>query len=362
MSMTAPSAVVVLAAGEGTRMRSETPKVLHPVCGRPMLGHVLAAGRELAPELLIVVIGHARRQVADYLRRHEPDATVVVQHRQGGTGHAVRMVFEQLAVPPGTVIVTYADTPLLRGATLRGLAAAHERAGAAVTALTARVADPSGYGRILRDTAGSFAGIVEEADATAAQREISEINTGMYAADSGLLADAVKRLSSGNAKGEEYLTDIVAILRGDGHVVATAECADPAEVLGVNDQVQLARARYELNGRLLRGFMLAGATVTDPASTWIDVGVVLAPGARVEPATQLEGQTTVAAGATVGPGCLLRDTTVGEGARVVHSVCESAVIGAGAVVGPFAHLAGTFVADGATLAAGSRSRREGLVQ
>jgi bifunctional UDP-N-acetylglucosamine pyrophosphorylase/glucosamine-1-phosphate N-acetyltransferase len=162
----------------------------------------------------------------------------------------------------------------------------------------------------------------------------------MYAFDGDLLADTVKRVPTDNAKGEEYLTDVVSILRGDGYPVATVTCDDHEEVLGVNDQAQLAWARRVLNERLLEAWMSSGVTIVDPASTWIDVGVVLEPGVHIDPNTQLEGSTTVATRARVGPGCLLRDTTVADGATVVNSVCESAVIGAGVTVGPFAHLSG----------------------
>jgi bifunctional UDP-N-acetylglucosamine pyrophosphorylase/glucosamine-1-phosphate N-acetyltransferase len=340
VSVSGPAAVIILAAGEGTRMKNQTPKVLNQVCGRSMLGHVLAASRELAPGRLIVVTGHGRDEVTAHLAEYAADAEIVVQDRRGGTGHAVRTVIEALGLIHGTVVVTYADTPLLRGRTLGELVAAHQSHGAAVTVLTAMLDQPKGYGRIIRDDSGAFTGIVEEADASDEQRAIGEINSGMYAFDGDLLADTVKRVPTDNAKGEEYLTDVVSILRGDGYPVATAACADAQEVLGVNDQAQLAWARRVLNERLLGDWMKSGVTIVDPASTWVDVGVVLEPGVHVGPNTQLEGRTTVAARARIGPGCLLRDTTVADGATVVNSVCESAVIGAGVTVGPFAHLSG----------------------
>ena len=340
MSLSGPAAVIILAAGEGTRMKNQTPKVLNQVCGRSMLGHVLAAARELEPDRLIVVTGHGRSQVTAHLAEHVADAEIVVQDRRGGTGHAVRTVIEAVGLIHGTVVVTYADTPLLRGRTLGELVTAHQSHGAAVTVLTARLDEPQGYGRIIRDADGAFTEIVEEADASPEQRAITEINSGMYAFDGDLLADTVKRVPTDNAKGEEYLTDVVSILRGDGYPVATVSCADPQEVLGVNDQAQLAWARRVLNERLLGGWMSAGVTIVDPATTWIDVGVQLEPGVHIGPSTQLEGSTTVKAGARVGPGCLLRDTAVSGGATVVNSVCESAVVGAGVTVGPFAHLSG----------------------
>jgi bifunctional UDP-N-acetylglucosamine pyrophosphorylase / glucosamine-1-phosphate N-acetyltransferase len=340
VSVSGPAAVIILAAGEGTRMKSQTPKVLNEVCGRTMLGHVVAAARYLNPGRLIVVVGDAQGQVADYLASEAPEAEIVVQDRRGGTGHAVRTVIEAVGLIHGVVVVTYADTPLLRGRTLEGLVEAHRSHGAAVTVLTATLADPTGYGRIIRDPSAAFTGIVEQADASPEQRAITEINSGMYAFDGDLLADTVKRVPTDNAKGEEYLTDVVSILRGDGYPVATAACEDAEEVLGVNDQAQLAWARRTLNERLLADWMRSGVTVVDPASTWVDVGVRLDPGAHIGPTTQLEGTTTVAAGARVGPGCLLRDTSVAEGAAVVNSVCESAVVGPGITVGPFAHLSG----------------------
>src|SRR6267378_5629775 len=216
VSQPRPVAVIVLAAGEGTRMRSRIPKVLHSLCGRSMLGHALAAAAGLGPQRLVVVAGHGRDQVGVEAARYAPDVRVVVQDRLGGTGHAVRMVTEALGDLPGTVVVSYADMPLLRTQTLAALVREHAAAGNAVTVLTARVPDPSGYGRIIRDDGGSLAEIVEDADATAAQRAVDEINSGCYAFDGALLADAVKRVATGNAQGQEYLTDVVGILRGDG--------------------------------------------------------------------------------------------------------------------------------------------------
>jgi bifunctional UDP-N-acetylglucosamine pyrophosphorylase / glucosamine-1-phosphate N-acetyltransferase len=333
-----PAAVIVLAAGQGTRMKSGTPKVLHTICGETMLGLVLATAREVDPERLIVVVGHGRRQVTEFLARHAPDTTAVVQHRQGGTGHAVRTAIEAVGLDHGTIVVTYADAPLLRGDTLAALIREHGAQDAAATALTARLADPTGYGRIIRDDSGAFVKIIEEVDATPEQRAIEEINSGVYAFEADLLGDVIKRVPTDNAKGEEYLTDVVAILRAESHPVASVLLEDPDEVLGVNDRVQLARARRILNTRLVEGWMRAGVTIVDPRTTWIDTGVTLAADVEIGPDTQLEGSTTIAGGARIGPACLLRDTTVGAGATVTHAVCRSAEIGAGATVGPFAYL------------------------
>ncbi|MFI0351453.1 bifunctional UDP-N-acetylglucosamine diphosphorylase/glucosamine-1-phosphate N-acetyltransferase GlmU [Actinomadura sp. 9N407] len=347
MSASRPAAVVVLAAGEGTRMKSRTSKVLHELCGRAMLGHVLAAGRALDPERLVVIVGHRREQVISYLADQVPAAEPVVQERQGGTGHAVRMALEQVwggdrGELTGTVVVTNGDHPLLRGETLAELVRVHEDEGNAVTVLTTEMPDATGYGRILREEnpagAGAVTAIVEHKDATEAQRAVREINVGMYAFDGALLADALKRVTTDNAKGEEYLTDVVAILRGDGHRAGAHLAPDWVETQGVNDKVQLAQARRQLNDRILEAHMRAGVTIVDPATTWIDVDVTAEQDAVVHPGTQLHGRTHLGEGAEVGPGCTLTDTRVGADARVINAVCVEAEIGPEASVGPYAYL------------------------
>ncbi len=337
MSESRPAAVIILAAGEGRRMKSRTPKVLHSLCGRTMLGHVLAAVSELDPEELVVVAGHGRQQVSEEAGRQAPRARVVVQEEQLGTGHAVRMVTEALGVPHGTVVVTYADMPLLRGQTLRELAGRHSAAGNAVTVLTAR-GDAAGYGRIVRDAGGGFVRIVEESDATPAELAIDEYNSGCYAFDGELLADAIKRLTTDNNQNQEYLTDVLEILREAGHTIGTVLAADVAEIKGINDRVQLAAARRVLNDRILDRCMRGGVTITDPASTWVDITVAIGQDAEIRPQTQLQGRTAIGAGARVGPGCTLEDTVVGEDATVLYAVCRQAEIGPGATVGPFAYL------------------------
>jgi bifunctional UDP-N-acetylglucosamine pyrophosphorylase/glucosamine-1-phosphate N-acetyltransferase len=366
VSESRPAAIIVLAAGEGTRMKSRIPKVLHALCGRSMLGHALTAASELDPQHLVVVVGHGRDEVSAEAVKYAPAVSVVVQERQGGTGHAVRVVTEALGEMPGIVVVTYGDMPLLQAQTLSALVDEHAAAGNAVTVLTARVDDPAGYGRIIRDEAGGLAAIVEEADATAEQRAVTEINSGCYAFDGMLLAGAVKRVDTSNAQGQEYLTDVVAILRGDGYPAGTVQAADPAEIQGVNDRVHLAQARHAYNTRLLEAWMRAGVTITDPAATWIDVGVTLAPDVEILPGTHLEGSTAVGSGARIGPGCVLRDTSVGEDATVIYAVCDSAEIGARADIGPFtrmrpgtrigpaAHIGSYVELKNATVGAGSK--------
>jgi bifunctional UDP-N-acetylglucosamine pyrophosphorylase/glucosamine-1-phosphate N-acetyltransferase len=340
VSANRPAAVVVLAAGEGPRMTSATPKVLHDICGRSLVGHVLAAAGELEPENLVVVVGHAREQVTEHLTRVDPGVRTAVQVEQKGTGHAVRMALQELGGSvEGTVVVVCGDTPLLTGETLRRLAATHAEDGNAVTVLTAEVPDATGYGRIVRDDAtGAVTAIVEHKDADEGQRAIREINSGVFAFDGSLLADALKKVRTDNSQGEEYLTDVLGILRAAGHRVGASVAGDHREIAGINNRVQLAEARRTLNDRLLTDAMLAGVTVVDPATTWVDVTVTFERDAIVQPGTQLLGSTHLEEGAEVGPNTRLKDTRVGAGARVDNTVADGAVVGPQASVGPFAYL------------------------
>ena len=336
------AAVVVLAAGEGSRMRSATPKVLHPLCGRPMLGHVLDTAAALEPEHLLVVVGHAREQVAAAAAELAPSAEAVVQAEQNGTGHAVRIALQHLAEQhgelDGTVVVVPGDAPLLTAGTLRELVATHVREQAATTLLTARVPDPTGYGRVVRDDAGQVRAVVEHRDADEAVRRIDEVATSVYAFAGAPLLEALGRLSTDNAQGEEYLTDVVGLHQDGGLGVSAFVAADPLETSGVNDRVQLAEARRLLRDRLVRAAMLAGVTVVDPLTTWLDVDVVLEPDVVVRPGTALEGRTVVRRGAEVGPDTTLVDCEVGEQARVVRCHGTGAVVGPEATVGPFTYL------------------------
>ncbi|MFB7654880.1 MULTISPECIES: bifunctional UDP-N-acetylglucosamine diphosphorylase/glucosamine-1-phosphate N-acetyltransferase GlmU [unclassified Streptomyces] len=340
MSAIRPAAVVVLAAGEGTRMKSATPKVLHELCGRSLVGHVLAASGELDPQHLVAVVGHAREKVTAHLAEVAPDVRTAVQEQQNGTGHAVRMGLEALGgAVDGTVVVVCGDTPLLTGDTLRALATTHSADGNAVTVLTAEVPDATGYGRIVREEAtGAVTAIVEHKDASEAQRAIREINSGVFAFDGRLLADALGKVRTDNSQGEEYLTDVLGILREAGHRVGASVAGDHREIAGINNRVQLAEARRILNDRLLTRAMLAGVTVVDPASTWVDVTVTFEQDVVVHPGTQLHGATHLAEGAEVGPNSRLTDTRVGAGARVDNTVSYSADVGPQASVGPFAYL------------------------
>ncbi|MCX6464401.1 MAG: bifunctional UDP-N-acetylglucosamine diphosphorylase/glucosamine-1-phosphate N-acetyltransferase GlmU [Pseudonocardiales bacterium] len=337
------TAALVLAAGAGTRMHSAVPKVLHPIGGRSLLGHAVHAVAAVAPEHLVVVLGHGREQVAegvsalaDELQRPVVPA---VQDEQLGTGHAVGCGLAPLPDDlDGPVLVTYGDVPLLEPDTLTALLAEHERAGAAVTLLTTALADPTGYGRVVRDAAGAVTAIVEHRDATPEQRAIDEVNSGVYVLDAAFLRAGLARLGTANSQGELYLTDLVGIAHGDGAVVAALRCADAWQVTGVNDRVQLAAVRAELNRRVLERWMLAGVTVVDPASTWVDVQVQLAPDVVLHPGVGLHGLTAVGGGAEIGPDTTLTTCEIGAGARVVRTHGSDSVIGAGASVGPFAYL------------------------
>lgn len=334
--------VVVLAAGEGRRMVSATPKVLHVLAGRTMLGHVLAAAAPLHADRTLVVVGHGREQVAATL----PDtATPVVQERQGGTGHAVRTALEAADITSGTVIVVPGDAPLLTTAALRQLPRE-----AAAGVLSTHVAYPTGYGRIVRGGEGLRA-IVEERDATPTQRAITEVNTGVFAFDAALLREALRSLSMANAAGEEYLTDVVKSFADKGFTVY-AETTDTLPVVGVNDRAQLAQAIRAINDRHVHAAMLGGVTITDPQTTWLDASVSFEPDAVIHPNTHLRGSTHLGAGCVVGPNATLTDTRVGAGATVEASTATGSDIGARAIVGPYAHLrAGTRLGAGAKVGA-----------
>ncbi|MFP1152756.1 UDP-N-acetylglucosamine diphosphorylase/glucosamine-1-phosphate N-acetyltransferase [Mycobacterium sherrisii] len=347
MSFHGDTAVLVLAAGPGTRMRSDTPKVLHTLAGRSMLAHALHSIAKVAPQRLVVVLGHEHQRIAgvvadlaDALGRR---IDVALQDAPRGTGHAA--LCGLAALPPdyaGVVVITSGDTPLLDADTLADLIATHHAVSAAATVLTTTLSDPFGYGRILRsqDDPGEsqVLAIVEEADATAAQRSIREVNAGVYAFDAGALRSALGRLSSDNAQQELYLTDVIAILRGDGRTVHAQHVDDSALVAGVNNRVQLAQLGAELNRRIVAAHQLAGVTIIDPATTWIDIDVTIGRDTVVHPGTQLLGRTQIGGHCVVGPDTTLTDVTVGDGASVVRTHGQSATIGGGATVGPFTYL------------------------
>ena len=334
--------VVVLAAGGGTRMRSKTMKVLHPIAGRSMIGHVLAAVQETSPLRIVTVVGHQRDQVGAHVQELVPEAMLAVQEEQQGTGHAVRVAMDAILATGqqlrGTVLVAYADTPLLEGRSLVRFAAEHEAAQRAVSILSGLVDNPFGYGRVVRNSDGDVEAVVEEKDATDEQREIPEINSGILAFDAEFLLDALPRIGNDNSKGEFYLTDTVRLAREAGLHVGAHPIDDVWQTEGANDRAQLAALGAEMNRRLVTRWMQEGVTVMDPATTWIDAEVVLAEDVTILPGVQLLGATVVAEDAVIGPDTTLKDCEIGRGARVVRTHAELSVIGADAKVGPFAYL------------------------
>jgi bifunctional UDP-N-acetylglucosamine pyrophosphorylase / glucosamine-1-phosphate N-acetyltransferase len=342
-------AVVVLAAGQGTRMKSSRPKVLHSIAGRSLIGHVLATAGELQPGHVIAVVRHARDTVVESITDAMPNALIVDQDEIPGTGRAVEVAIAALPADfAGDVVVVSGDVPLLDAATLRSLIDTHRAASAAATVLSAILDDATGYGRIVRGSGGEVDRIVEQADASDDERAITEINSGTYVFRVAPLREQLALVGTHNAQGEKYLTDVVGLLRAAGSAVAAMPVPDGWRVSGVNDRVQLAEASRRMNELIVKRWQLAGVTVDDPATTWIDADVTLAEDVQILPGTQLKGATLVQTGATIGPDTTLVDTEVGAGAVVKRTDATLAVIGENASVGPFAYLRpGTYLgADG----------------
>lgn len=347
-----PLSAVVLAAGEGTRMKSSRPKPLHLLCGRAMVLHILDALAELPLDRAVVVVGHAAERVTDTLQQQAPPGLTigfVEQRVQRGTGDAVGVsltAFDDVE-DDGDIIVVPGDTPLLRASTLADLATIHRTSDAAASVLTAELDDPTGYGRVVRGKDGRVARIVEHRDATEDELAIREINTSIYCFRRSVLAPALRRLSPENAQGEYYLTDVIAVLYDAGYNVVSLVASDPMETAGINDRVQLAVAEAELRDRTNERWMRHGVTMLDPERTYIDATVRLAEDVTLFPGVILQGQTIVGPGARIGPDCRLDDCLVGDEAVVEHTVATGAEIGAKAVIGPFASLGpGARVAPG----------------
>ncbi|HET7119619.1 MAG TPA: bifunctional UDP-N-acetylglucosamine diphosphorylase/glucosamine-1-phosphate N-acetyltransferase GlmU [Solirubrobacterales bacterium] len=338
--------VLVMAAGEGTRMRSSTPKMLHPVCGRAMVAWPILAARGAGAGRVAAIVSPGR----DLSAGLPEDVETVEQPQPDGTGGAIRAALS-LVEASETVLVLSGDVPLISAATIADLLQAHASSAAAATMLTIELDEPGAYGRVVRDADGWVERVVEAkaaGDAEAWQLEIREINAGTYVFDAAPLAEALRGLANDNAQGEYYLPDVFPALREAGLQVAAHLADDPAVTMGVNNRVDLAAVETEARRRLLEAHMLAGVTVVDPASTWIDAGVEIAADARVEPGTTLRGATAIAAGAVVGPLSTLIDSSVGAGSQVLHSYLVECDVRAGCSVGPFAYLRpGALLEDGA---------------
>jgi bifunctional UDP-N-acetylglucosamine pyrophosphorylase/glucosamine-1-phosphate N-acetyltransferase len=332
-------AIVVLAAGQGTRMKSATPKLLHPLGGIPIVSHVLATAKELDAAQVIAVVRHERDRLAEVIAADLPEAVIVDQDEVPGTGRAVEQAIAALPEDfAGDVLVVNGDVPLLDVGTLRELIATHRSGSAAATILSTFPADATGYGRIVRTPQGRFDRIVEHKDATEEERAIGEINAGIYLFGLSQLRDRLAAVTTDNAQGEKYLTDVIGLLREAGFDVDALPVSESWLVEGINDRAQLSDAAAKLNALIVRTWQLAGVTVQDPATTWIDVKAKLAPDVTILPGTQIRGATSVETGAVIGPDTTLLDCEVGEGATVKRTDATLSVIGAGATVGPFSYL------------------------
>ncbi|MET4157530.1 bifunctional UDP-N-acetylglucosamine diphosphorylase/glucosamine-1-phosphate N-acetyltransferase GlmU [Agromyces sp. PvR057] len=332
-------AIIVLAAGQGTRMKSAIPKLLHPLAGAPVVGHVLATARALDAAHVIAVVRHERDLVAAAVEAELPGTRIVDQDEMPGTGRAVEQALAALPADfEGEVLVLNGDVPLLNADTLAGFLELHRGRAAAASVMSALYDDPTGYGRIVRDTAGQFDRIVEQKDANAAEQSIGEINAGIYAFGAAALRDQLANLTTDNAQGEKYLTDVIQLLRAAGSEVEAVPVSEPWLVAGINDRAQLSETAARLNALIIRGWQLNGVTIEDPTTTWIDLTVRIAQDVTIRPGTQLKGATLIETGAVVGPDTTLTDCEVGENADVRRTDATLAVIGAGATVGPFSFL------------------------
>jgi bifunctional UDP-N-acetylglucosamine pyrophosphorylase/glucosamine-1-phosphate N-acetyltransferase len=337
--MEAHLAVVVLAAGEGTRMRSATPKVMHEIAGLPMLGHALATATALNAQYVVPVIRHEKEKLEPYIHTFYPQVHIAHQDEIPGTGRALESGLHVLPADfSGAVVVTSADVPLLDVKTIESMLEIHLESGAGATLLTAVFDDPNGYGRIVRDSAGNFASIVEHRDATEEQLAINEINAGVYVFDSDLVKEALTKIGSHNAAGEKYLTDVLTEIIKMGKTVKALTVRDNWLVAGVNSRVQLQQVSAELNRRICEGWMLAGVTIVDPNTTYIDITAVIGEDVTLMPGTYLKGITSVGAGSVVGPEVTIHDSVIAENCQVKKSDINGSVVEAGSTVGPFSYL------------------------
>ena len=341
-----PLAIVILAAGKGTRMKSNLAKVLHPIAGVPMLCYSLDLARALRPERIVVVVGFQRELIRE--RFSAPDITFVDQVEQLGTGHAVQRALTALEDFQGTVLILCGDVPLLREETLRAFRARHDESQAALSVLTAILPDPSGYGRIIRKKNGAPLRIVEDRDLRPEERNIQEINTGIYCVEKAFLLAALGNLKNQNAQKEFYLTDIVERASQEKRKVQAFPSPDPIEVMGVNTRIDLAQANQSMYQKIAQAHMLAGVTVLDPRSTYIDREVRIGKDTVIHPNCYLSGKTTIGEGCLLEPGCKIADSRLEDGVTVRgFSVITESTIGSQAVVGPFAHLRpGTILREG----------------
>lgn len=334
---------IVLAAGKGKRMKSKTYKVLHPVCGKPMVGHVTEALEQAGMDQIYVIVGHGAEAVRAYLGER---ATYVMQEEQLGTGHAVLQAESQLAERAGTTVIVCGDTPLITSQTIAKLVEEHEADRAAATVMTAVLEDPGSLGRIIRDEEGNVQAIVEHKDCTEEQAAIKEINTGTYIFDNRKLFAALGKVTNENAQQEYYLTDVIRILCDEGEIVKGAPVEDIAETVGVNDRAALAEAERFMRERINKRHMLNGVTIIDPANTYIESDVVIGADCVIHPGSSLKGKTTIDEDCVIGPQVEISDSRLGSGVHVKYAVLHDASVGDRTNIGPFAYLRpGTVVAS-----------------
>lgn len=326
---------IVLAAGQGKRMKSKLYKVLHPVCGKPMVGHVLDAVESVDCERTVVIVGHGAEAVQQFLGNR---AEYALQAEQLGTGHAVKQAKALLDGEEGTTLVICGDTPLVTPETLAQLMELHNRAQASATILTAELNDPTGYGRVIRAEDGSVLKIVEQKDCTTEEQLVKEINTGTYCFDNVKLFAALEQIRNDNAQQEYYLTDVIGIMKAQGDIVQAYCTPDNSEAIGVNDRLVLSEAERFMSERINKRHMLNGVTIIDPANTYIESGVVIGADTIIEPGTSLRGNTTVGGECVIGPNSEIVDSTIGDQVHIKQSVLSEAIVGDESSVGPFAYL------------------------
>ena len=326
---------LILAAGKGTRMKSELPKVLHKVAGKKMVDHVIEACKEAGVERPILIVGHQGEQVQEVLGS---EFDYIFQHQQLGTGHAVMQAEELLKNFKGSLLVLCGDTPLVQGTTLSKLVKKHTETKAVATVLTALMEDPTGYGRIIRDKKGTVEKIVEQKDATEEQLKTQEINTGAYCFDSKELYRALQSVTPANSQGEYYLTDVLEIFVKKGQLVQAEVINDPKELMGVNHRIQLAEAEKEMRLRKAEKLMLEGVTIIDPGSSFIDWDVQIGMDTVIYPFTIIEGQSTIGKGCEIGPSCRFKDVTIGNNVTVQNSIILESIVAEEVIIGPYAYI------------------------
>ena len=326
---------VILAAGQGTRMKSSLYKVLHPVCGKPMVEHVIDHIRGLGIDRVVTIVGHGAEQVAETLGEK---SEYVLQEQQLGTAHAVQQAERLIGDLEGTTIVVCGDTPLIRSETMEALVAHHNETGAKVTILTANAEDPTGYGRIIRGEDGQVLRNVEQKDATAEEQKVIEINTGTYCFDNKVLFETLKKVSNDNVQGEYYLPDVAGILQAEGALVAAYVTDDFSETLGINDRVILAEAERVMRHRIADKHMRNGVTIINPENTYISAAAEIGRDTILQPGTMIEGHTVIGENCIIGPNSQIVDSIIGDGTTVHSSVVLASTIGSITTIGPFAHI------------------------